>query len=465
MLVREAPGDMVACDGADSIPIQRFTVKIVDLRRVLESWPYDAENNIRVARGTDGRKIILVRQPMGLEEYEIDGRPDGRRVHGMESAFAFHHARINAVKQINAANGLDLSAEDCAELFHEGISYHHRLILLFRLKDWTRVERDATHSLHLIEFIKQRARCEEDRVQLDHWSPDIARINAVAHAMILLGRNRYQDALKLACDAIGISEAVADDGPDHGKLAEALLKSVRESLANRPTLRMHEESLFLRHDDYWIIRYHGHTAFLKATRGLHCLALMLRYPGREFHVSELLASFIAAPTRPPVIIRNRRLRDAGDQVVTAGVSDAGPVLDAQAKAECKRRLSELRQELNEAEQFDDPDRAAKAQHEINAIARHLACAIGLAGRDRKTSSGAERARSAVNKRVRRAIRKIGQAIPSLGDHLCARIKAGYFCSYNPHPDQPVVWKFRICWLFLVPSFSDLFVFGTQNVPM
>jgi hypothetical protein len=419
-------------------------VKILALRDFLESWPYDAENNIRVARGADGRKIILVRQPVGIEEYENDGRPDGRGVHGMESAFAFYHARINAAKQTDVANGLDLSAEDCAELFHEALLYRQRLILLFRLKDWTRVERDATHSLRLIEFIKQHARCEEDRVQLDHWRPDIARINAVAHAMILLGKNRYHDALKLACDAIGISEAVADDGPDHVKLAEALLRSVRESLANRPTLRMHEESVFLRHDDYWIIRYHGHAAFLKTTRGLHCLALLLRSPGREFHVSELLASFIAAPTSPPVVIRNRRLRGAGDQVVTAGVSDAGPVLDAQAKAEYKRRLSELRQELNEAEQFNDPNRAAKAQHEINAIARHLACAIGLAGRDRKTSSEAERARSAVTKRIGRAIRKIGEAIPSLGHHLCARIKAGYFCSYNPHPDRPVVWKFEIC---------------------
>ena len=243
------------------------------------------------------------------------------------------------------------------------------------------------------------------------------------------------------------------------------VERILESLADCSSLPTYEESLFLRQNDYWIIRYDGHTALLKSTRGLHCLALLLRYPGREFHVSELLASVIAAPTRPPVVITNRRLRDAGDQLVTAGVSDAGPVLDAEAKADCKRRLSELRQELNEAEQFNDPDRAAKAQHEINAIARHLACAIGLAGRDRKTSSGAERARSAITKRIRRAIGKIGEAIPSLGQHLCARIKAGYFCSYNPLPDRPVVWKFQIFWLFVVPSFSDLFVFGTQNVPM
>src|SRR4030095_13280117 len=178
-------------------------MQVVDLRSFLGSWPYDSENNVRVTRGADGREIILVRQPMGLEEYEIDGRPDGRRVHGMESVFAFHHARLDAAKQTNAANGLDLSANDCAELFDESVLYHHRLRVLFRLKDWTRVERDAAHNLRLIEFIKQHARCEEDRVQLDHWRPDIARIDSVARAMILLEKGQYRDALRIACDIIG----------------------------------------------------------------------------------------------------------------------------------------------------------------------------------------------------------------------------------------------------------------------
>jgi hypothetical protein len=411
------------------------------LRSFLESWPYEAENNVRVARGADGREIILVRQLMGLEQYEIDGRPDGQRVHGMESFFDFHHARINAAKQSNAADAFDLSVEDCAELFQEAISYYQRLILLFQLKDWTRVERDAARSLRLIDFIKHYARCEEDRVQLDHWRPEIARISAVGRAMILLDKSHYQDALKLACSTIGITEAVADDGPDHGKLAEALIQSVRESIANPPTLRMQEESLFVRRDDYWMIRYHGHAAFLKSMRGLHCLAVLLRYPRREFHVSELVASCMQAPIPVSGITACGRLRDVSDQLVAAGFSDAGPVLDAHAKAQYKRRLDDLRQELNEAKQFNDLGRAVQAQDEMHAIAQHLACAVGLGGRDRKTSSDAERARSAVTKRVKKAIQRINEVIPSLGHHLAARIKTGYFFSYNPRPDRPVTWKF------------------------
>jgi non-specific serine/threonine protein kinase len=233
---------------------------------------------------------------------------------------------------------------------------------------------------------------------------------------------------------------VADDWPGNGTLAKVLAESVRKSLANRRTLRTDEESLFVQHNDYWTIRYHGHAAFLKDSRGMHCLALLLRYPGREFHVSELLACLIliGAPTPLPAVTASRRLRD-----VAAGFSGAGPVLDAQAKAEYKRRLKDLRQELEEAERCNDFYRAAKAQQEVNAISEYLASAVGLAGRDRKTSSEAERARSAVTKRIKRAIRKIGEAIPSLGHHLSARIKAGYYCSYNPHPDRPVVWKFQI----------------------
>jgi hypothetical protein len=68
---------------------------------------------------------------------------------------------------------------------------------------------------------------------------------------------------------------------------------------------------------------------------------------------------------------------------------------------------------------------------------------GLSGSHRPVidASQAERARCAVTKRIKQAIEKIADAIPTLGHHLTARIKTGYFCSYNPHPDRPVAWKF------------------------
>jgi hypothetical protein len=190
--------------------------------------------------------------------------------------------------------------------------------------------------------------------------------------------------------------------------------------------------LFLRKHDYWKIRYHGHTAFLKSARGLYYIAFMLHDPGREFHVMELLDRGMDVLSLTAGV--------AANGLVRRGLYATIPVLDAKAKAQLKSRLNDLRQELNEAERFNDFQRKTQAQNELQAIAEYLTSAVGVGGRDRKTFSDAERARSAVTKCIKKAIQKIGDANPSLGSHLAARIKTGYFCSYNPHPERPVVWK-------------------------
>ena len=413
----------------------------VDLRACLDSWPYDAEANVRIGRGADGREIILVRQPMGLEQYELDGRPDGTRAQRMETLLDVHSARIRAAEPPPAAPVFELTARDCIEIFHEASAFYHRLTFLFRLRDWTRVQRDAAEVLCLLEFARQHAHCAEHRVQLEPWRPHLARIQAVACAMMLLDQNQCREAWQIARETIALSESVEDGAHDREKLARVLLESVRDALVTRPALHPHEESSFIRHEDFWTIQYQGHTAFLKCTRGLQCLARLLRTPGREFHVSELLASLPELPVAASAITANGHRHDDGTHLVIAGLYDGTPILDTQAKAECKQRLNELRQEKEEAERFNDPARAAKAREEMDAIAQHLASAIGLGGRDRKTSSEAERARCAVTKRLKQAIQKIADALPALGHHLTARIKTGYFCSYNPHPDRPVAWKF------------------------
>jgi len=224
--------------------------------------------------------------------------------------------------------------------------------------------------------------------------------------------------------------------------AEQKVERIQESLAVCSSLPIHEESLFLWQNDYWTIRYHGHAALLKSTRGLHYLAVLLRDPGREFHVSELLPRAMDLSTPAAAVVANG--------CVTGGLYDGVPTLDAQAKAEYKCRFNDLRQDLNQAERFNDPQRKIEIQNELQAIADHLTSAVGLGGRDRKTSSSSERARSAVTKCIKKAVQKIGDAIPSLGYHLAARIKTGYFCSYNPHPDRPIAWKFCLEVLIFLP---------------
>jgi hypothetical protein len=230
----------------------------------------------------------------------------------------------------------------------------------------------------------------------------------------------------------------ACDSSPNGNIdrGEALVETLGQSHVSIPVHPL-EEATFIRQGDYWTIRYQGQTVILKATRGLDCLGYLLRHPARDVHVSELLAGRLNVPA--PSLLSG--MREVGVHAVIAGFQDAGSILDSRAKAEYKQRIDELRNELDEAERFNDSYRAAKARCEIGAIARQLAVAVGLGGRDRRASSGAERARSAVTKRIKEAIKRIAEVVPPLGRHLAARIKTGYFCSYNPHPDRPVAWKF------------------------
>ena len=410
-----------------------------DLRKFLESWPYDPEHNVRLARGANGREILVVRQPFGLEEYEVDGRPDGQRPHGMESAYGVQLARLAAAKRVGAEDAFKLTTADCAELFDEGTIYYYRVVNLFHLNDWVRAERDTTRNLRMLDFVRRHAEREEDRVQLEEWLPDLKRMKAVARAMSLLEKGKYDEAMRITGESIGNIEVFDEHRRDPRELANALLQELRQSLAIRPALRPHEQSVFSLQGDYWTIIYQGQLARLKATRGLHYLACLLRHPGREFHVSQLIAD--SADVSVVVWPEGHYRRESGIVVSPALAANSGPILDSRAKAEYWHRLQDLRKEFEESERFGDHERAAIAQAEMNSIAQQLASAIGLGGRDRRIDSEAERCRSAVTKRIKESLTKIGEVIPALGRHLAVRIKTGYFCSYNPHPNRPVAWEF------------------------
>ena len=73
-----------------------------------------------------------------------------------------------------------------------------------------------------------------------------------------------------------------------------------------------------------------------------------------------------------------------------------------------------------------------------AIARHLAAAVGLHGRDRRAASATERARVNVTRLIKRALDQITEHHLPLGAHLRA-VRTGTFCSYAPPPDEAVAW--------------------------
>jgi len=117
-------------------------------------------------------------------------------------------------------------------------------------------------------------------------------------------------------------------------------------------------------------------------------------------------------------------------------SDA--VLDDQAKAAYRARLSDLESDIDEAELDNDTYRAEQARTERDALISELSAAVGLGGRDRRLGDERERARKAVSARIRDAIRRIDRANPALGEHLSATVRTGTWCTYCP--TEPVHWR-------------------------
>jgi hypothetical protein len=198
------------------------------------------------------------------------------------------------------------------------------------------------------------------------------------------------------------------------------------------------ESRFRCEGDLWTIQFQDEVCRLKNSKGLHYLAKLLAHPGREFHALELLAVETASSDQVRAGLHSHDTDRPG--MHTRDIGDAGEVLDARAKSDYRRRLRELDEELEEARELGDLGRVERLSEELEALARHLAGAVGLGGRDRRAGSAAERARLNVTRAVKTVLDKLPESSPRLADHLQRSVRTGTFCSYSPDPELRIVWR-------------------------
>jgi tetratricopeptide (TPR) repeat protein len=207
-----------------------------------------------------------------------------------------------------------------------------------------------------------------------------------------------------------------------------------------------QQGVFRKEGEYWTIGY-GTKAFrLKETRGLVYLAHLLRHPNTEFHVLDLVGGIASqgdgggtGPSLQGLPRGIEPLERAGIHVTRLG--DAGEILDNQAKLAYKRRLFELREQLEEAKELGNVERAESAEQEIDVLTLELSRAVGLQGRNRRAASASERARQSVTKSIKSVVGRVAQSDATLGDIFSRFIRTGIFCSYQPNPDFPIVWEF------------------------
>lgn len=175
-------------------------------------------------------------------------------------------------------------------------------------------------------------------------------------------------------------------------------------------------NVFRPEGEYWFVVYEGDVFRLRDSKGLRYLATLLAHPGREMLALDLVGAGHS---------------DAGD---------AGEILDSQARRAYRERLDELREELDQAESWADTGRAARTRQEMDLLVGELARGEGLAGRARRAASASERARQAITKALKAAVKRIDHHSPALGRHLASTVRTGTYCRYDPDPRIPIVWK-------------------------
>lgn len=180
-----------------------------------------------------------------------------------------------------------------------------------------------------------------------------------------------------------------------------------------------------RQDRHWVATCRESRARIPDSKGLRYLAELLRNPGAERHVLDLVDREEGLADEPGLDRRH--------------LGSAGELLDTQARSAYRHRIEALRLEIDDAFSSGAEDKAELLQGELDQLVQQLAEAFGLGGRSRRASSAAERARLNVTRALRSATTRLREALPEAGSDLDRRVRTGLYCAYEPDAADEVVW--------------------------
>jgi hypothetical protein len=230
-----------------------------DITELLREWEFDSDNQIRIIQADDGRQVLQVRQPMGIEQYELDGRPDGKHPMGRESMVEEYQARLENYKSAHGSDtGFTITHDDFSGLQGEGVLYYFRYLVLFQIGDFVRTARDTEHNLDLFALVEKYGESDDDRKELLQYKPYVVRMNAIARAMISLHKEMKDAAEEILNGAISAIEGMNEiDTPAFQfervrslNYLKATLKQIHEKKATPLDSLKTELSAAIEEEDY-----------------------------------------------------------------------------------------------------------------------------------------------------------------------------------------------------------------------
>jgi hypothetical protein len=269
-----------------------------------------------------------------------------------------------------------------------------------------------------------------------------ARIEVARTQLDLL---RALDARGLPGDRVRAASIAADTRATAEELGlQRILAGLEERLASAPAPASEPESkptasagrarrtAYMRRDGAdWTIRADGESTSLRDAKGLRYLHRLLAAPSHEMAAVDLAAGDgeESAPAG--------RSRGVG-RARGSGGAKGGRAGEANDNA--RDRLRALRDELEEALEFNDLGRSAALREEIEALAAEVTARLGGRERGADAQRAAERARVNVTRALQAVLQRIAEDCPELGHHLQRSIHTGTICAYRPPTGAELDWQ-------------------------
>lgn len=204
-----------------------------NIDRILNEWSFRPGQVVaRRATGDDGREVLQMRVDMGLLQLEVDGRPDGERPEGANTYLEY----LLASPAI-ADEDFVLSEEQCEQVDQELVQFYHRRICWLALREFRLAQRDADHTLALMDLCAAHGPSEQWVLTHEQYRPFVLFHRVQAAALADLEQGGAEAAVAEIDQGIESFEALYEkyEAEEHFEEDELVrrLRELRESISQR----------------------------------------------------------------------------------------------------------------------------------------------------------------------------------------------------------------------------------------
>ncbi len=191
-------------------------------------------------------------------------------------------------------------------------------------------------------------------------------------------------------------------------------------------------NVFARVGDRWEVRFAGTTTYLQPVKGLAVIALLLAHPRKSFTATDIEVRM--EPPREAVPGED----SDGDDLWPEHPGGGGEVSDLQAVKEYRETISDLNEEIAEAETNSNFELATMLKAQKQLYLQQINAALVPGGRLKTFRDGLSKQHERVSRNLRRTIEAMKQKHPDLGIHLDRSIQRGGAFSYRPEVE--ISWR-------------------------